>query len=242
MSSPQHEFPNLSELAGRLGRVEHFRGMQPAEVEAVIRAGQIRRAARGETLFLENEPCAGLYVLLAGQVQVCKLSRDGQIAIIAVFDPVIMFNEVAALDGGHNPATAIALADSLLWRMDADPLEEMILRYPRVGLGLLRVLAGRNRHLVEQFEDLSFRSVLARTAKLLLELSDNGARSIDRRKHPNGQLAARIATGPEAFSRSLKVFKGGGDILATANALRIIRPERLAEVAQVGPAEEAAGR
>ncbi len=238
MSSPLPDFPDIRQLAGRLGRVEHFRGMDPAEVEAVIRAGQLRRAARGETLFLENEPCAGLYVLLSGQVQVCKLSRDGQIAIIAVFDPVIMFNEVAALDGSHNPATAITLADSLLWRMDPAPLEAMILRYPRVGLGLLRVLAERNRHLVAQFEDLSFRSVLARTAKLVLELSENGTRPIDRRKYPNGQLAARIATGPEAFSRSLKVFKDGGDILATAHVIRVTRPERLAEVAQVGPVEE----
>jgi CRP-like cAMP-binding protein len=188
-------------------------------------------------VFLENEPSEGLFVLLEGRMQLCKLSPAGQISILAVYEPVRMLNEVSALDQGPNPLTVIALEDSLVWNMSPHGLEALLLRYPVVSLGRLRMLANRNRRLVARFEDLSFRSVLARAAKLLLELSAEGQRAIDRRKHPNYQLAARIATVPEAFSRSLKVFRQAGAIHCSPQQIYIRDGLHLRQVAQVGPHE-----
>ena len=96
-------------------------------------------------------------------------------------------------------------------------------------------LAGRNRRLISHFEDLSFRTVVARAAKLLLELSQAGTQPIDRRKHPNHQLAARIATVPEAFSRALKSFKTTGIVQATTRQILVDQPNRLEEISSSTP-------
>jgi len=165
---------SVSDLAQRLSGVEHFRRIQPAELENIIQMGQIRLYNAGEIIFQEAAPAEGMFVLLTGRIQLCKLSRQGQNAILAIYDPVRMFNEVAALDRGTNPVTAVAAEDSIVWRLSADQLEQLVLRYPQVGLGLLRVLAERNRYLISRFEDVSFRPVMARAAKLLLELSEYG--------------------------------------------------------------------
>jgi CRP-like cAMP-binding protein len=222
---------NVSDLAHRLSSVKHFRRIQPAQLEQIVLMGQVQFCHAGEMIFQEDSLGAGLFVLLSGQVQLCKLSSQGQNAILAVFDPVIMFNEVAALDQEPNPVTAIAIEDSVVWRLDAEYLEHLILQYPHVGYGLLRVLASRNRHLVAQFEDLSFRSVLARAAKLLVELSGGGTKTIDRRRHPVHQMAARIATVPEAFSRTLKIFRTNGDIRCTGSIIEVVNAEHLKELA-----------
>ncbi len=132
-----------------------------------------------------------------------------------------MFNEVAVLDGGANLTTAVAAQDCTLWQIGCDSFQALLARYPMIGLGLLRVLATRNRFLVSQYEDLSFRTVQARAAKLLLELSLGGSQPIDRRKHPNHEMAARIATGPEAFSRALNAFKRNGCITSTRVAITV---------------------
>lgn len=237
MNQPRINF-DVTELVARLAGVEHFRRLSPEQVQAVIALGSIHAFPRDAVIFVENDPGTGLYVLLSGQVHLTKLSADGQIAILAVFDPVIMFNEVSALDRGPAPATAIASEDTVVWRLDPEHLEQMIINYPGIGLGLLRVLASRNRKLVGHFEDLSFRTVLSRAAKLLLELSKNGTKTIDRRKFPNHQMAARIATIPEAFSRSLKVFKTNGDIDCNFHAIQLLKPEHIAMIAQLGPWEE----
>lgn len=226
---------DLRQLAQRLGKVVHFKGLTADELFNVIRSGNIRRYGSQEIIFVEDEPSQGLFVLISGRVQICKLSPQGQVSILGIFEPVIMFNEVSAIDRGPSPATAIALDDCMIWNMSPDELEALILRYPRVGVGILHVLAARNRKLIGQFQDLSFRSVLARTAKLLLEISLNGTIPIDRRLYPNHQLASQIATVPEAFSRSLKVFKEAGDIQTTSKQILILQNKNLSLAAQIGP-------
>lgn len=226
---------DFTQLALRLGTVEHFQDLSPEELVEIVRSGRIQRFSAGQVIFVEEEPSAGLFVLLEGRVQLCVLSPQGQVSILALFEPVIMFNEVPAMDGDVNPATVICLEDSLVWNMSQHDLENMLLRYPRIAIGMLRVLAGRNRRLVRQFQDLSFRSVLARSARLLLELSQDGNHSIDRRKHPNHRLAAQIATVPEAFSRSLRIFRNNGDIQTTDQFIKVLNPHHLLEIGQVGP-------
>jgi len=220
------------DLIAQLQHVEHFKRLPEADIRTIVAAGRVRRFAAGETLFTEGAPCSGMFVLLTGQVHLRKLGPQGQESILAVIEPVIMFNEVAVLDGGANLTTAVAAQDGAVWLIGCDSFQALLARYPMIGLGLLRVLARRNRFLVSQVEDLSFRTVQARAAKLLLDLSHCGAQPIDRRKHPNHELAARIATGPEAFSRALNAFKRTGCITCTRSAIAVHCIEDLAALAE----------
>jgi len=186
----------------------------------------------GEMIFHEGEASAGLWVLLNGLVHLIKTGPQGQEAIMAIIQPVIMFNEVAALDGEPNPAGARAVEDCLLWNVSYDRFQILLENYPIIGLGLLKVLASRNRALVGQYEDLSFKTVLNRAAKLLLELSREGNQPIDRVKFPNTRLAARLATAPEVFSRALKVFKQEGVLEMTSGSITVANPDLLRICAQ----------
>jgi CRP/FNR family transcriptional regulator len=224
--------PDLPDLIIQLQHVEHFKRLPEADVRAIVTAGRVRRFAAGETIFAEGAPCAGMFVLLTGQVHLRKLGPQGQESILAVIEPVIMFNEVAVLDGGANLTTAVAAHDCTVWQIGCDNFQTLLARYPMIGLGLLRILAVRNRLLVSQYEDLSFRTVQGRAAKLLLDLSDCGAHPIDRRKHPNHELAARIATVPEAFSRALNAFKRTGCLTSTRTAIAVHCIEDLAALAE----------
>lgn len=219
-------------LASRLGQVAHFQRLSPAELRAIISCGGIHRVPADQVIYAEGQPSAGMYVLIQGKVQICKLGPQGQLSILNVFEPVIMFNEVAALDNSPNPATAVALADCLLWQVSPENLEAIILRHPQVGLGMLRVLASRSRGLMRAYEDLSFRTVLARCARLLLEISAGGSQAIDRRKHPNARLAGLISTGPEPFSRCLKTFRSTGAISTSANLILVLDPAQLREISE----------
>jgi len=220
-------------LAKRLQRIEHFNNIPLEEVEKIILAGTIKSFKKDQVIFNEEDPSSGMYVLLNGQVQLCKISLQGQISILSVINPVIMFNEVSALDSGPNPITAIATQDSLIWQITSERLQDLIMQYPRIGLGLLRVLANRNRKLVSLFQDLSFRPLLSRTAKLLLEISDQGQQKINRKENPNYHLASRLSTGPEAFSRCLKTFRHQSMILCDTQKIEILDPRGLRHIAMM---------
>ena len=99
----------MDELAARLGRVRHFRGLPEEALQAIVSAGRMRRFAAGTMIFQEGEACAGMFVLFTGRVHLCKQGPRGQQHIMAIIEPVIMFNEVAVLDGGPNPVMALAV-------------------------------------------------------------------------------------------------------------------------------------
>lgn len=224
---------DFDSLLQQIGSVQYFKQLSAPELKQIILTGKVRNFKKDEIIFHEQEPSAGLFVLLSGQVQLCKISLQGQLSILAIIEPVIMINEVSALDGDSNPVTAVASQDSTLWQMPPGALQQIVLNFPSVGLGLLRILAARNRNLVNQFDDLSFRTVLSRTAKLLLELSTREKKPILRKKHPNYQMAAQIATVPEAFSRSLQTLKKQGVIKTSPQTIEIIDLKALIKIAQV---------
>lgn len=225
---------NTDHLIKQMQHVRYFQDLSLKDLQNIIESGQIRRYREDNTIFLEKDDSAGIFVLLSGRVHLCKLSQNGQESIISVIEPVIMFNEVSTLDFGANPVTALAAEDSVVWNACPGSFQQILLQYPDLALGMLRILAARNRILVEHFEDLSFRTVLARSAKLLLQISQGGEIPINRARHSNLEMAARVSTIPEAFSRALGTFKSEGIITATRKQVLIKKADKLRQLAKTG--------
>ena len=165
------------------------------------------------------------------------MGLQGQETIIAVIKPVIMFNEVTAIDKGPNPVTAVAMEDCTTWQLNCDRFHMLMKRYPEVGTGLLGVLANRNRILLAHIDDLISRPIQARVAKSILDLSLWGRSSVNRRQHSNIEIAARVATVHEAVSRSIRSLQDIGAIEYNRDEINVISVEQLAELAQIEPLE-----
>jgi len=223
----------ISSLIDRLKSVKHFSSFTPSQLKTIVTAGTLKKFVAGQTVFSEGSPCAGMFVLLRGRIHLCKLGPQGQMIILSVIEPVIMINEVAVLDGGPNPTTAIAAEDCLTWQIGYQAFQDLLEEMPQVGLSLLKVLARRNRMMISQYEDISFRNVIARTAKLILDLSQGGKWPIDRKKCSIEEMARRIATVPEAISRSLNVIKSRGMIEVSRTEIAVLRAQGLAELAML---------
>jgi len=226
---------DLKSLVDRLSTVGDFQGLPESALEEIVFAGQIRNYDAKAVIFREGEPASGIHVLFRGQVHLCKLGLQGQETIIAIINPVIMFNEVTVIDGKPNPVTAIAVNNCTTWQVPYERYQMLMERYPQVGTGLLQVLAARNRLLLNRYEDLLSRPVLARAAKILLDLSENGEQPIDRYKHPNKNIAALSATVPEAISRSIKTLKEMELIDASRSQIILKSSQGMAEIAQIEP-------
>jgi CRP/FNR family transcriptional regulator len=230
-------------LAERLGNVKHFMKLPLADRLSIILAGHLRLFSPGTIIFAEEEPCAGMYVLLKGHVHICKHGPQGQQSIIADIEPVIMFNEVAILDGGPNPYTAIATENCFAWHITHQAYKGLLLRYAKdqymeVALGLLDIMASRYRQLLDNYADLSFLTVPIRVAKLIYELSEEGQAPIIRHKVSINEMAAHISTVPEAISRSLSILRCQGIIHTSRTQITVLDPDALAKLAQVESKDE----
>lgn len=226
---------NISQIVKRMSYLRHFRDLSLSDIRAIVQAGHVRKVRAGTTIVTEDAENAGLFVLLSGQVHLYKMGPDGQEVLLYVLNPVIMFNEVAVLDGGPNLLTACASKDCVIWNGEYQSLVALSKKFPEVALGFLPILAARHRELIAMITDVCFRSVRARTAKLLLDLSHHGQKDISRQEHTIYKMSTQISTVPEAISRSLGFFRDKGYIVSTRTRITICQPDQLAQLAQVGP-------
>lgn len=224
---------DIPKLVKRMSQLRHFKDLSLGDIRTIIGDGRFKKYLTGNVIILEEQPCSGLFVLLRGMVHLYRMGPDSQEVLVDVVKPITMFNEVAVLDGGSNPLTAIAAQDCVVWNSSYDSLLHLAKRYPQVALGFLPIIAARNRALIAMVTDVCFLSVRARTAKLILDLSDQGRQPIVRRDHPIYQMSAQISTVPEAISRSLGYLRDEGCITTSRTTITVREPERLARVAQV---------
>ncbi len=224
---------SIPSLVKRMSRVRYFRSLTLADITYIVKSGHMRTVQSGTVVVMEETPCAGLFVLLTGQVHLFRLGPDGQEVLIDILDAVTMFNEVSILDGGPNPFTVIAAKVSIIWNADYQTLLGLADRYPQVALGFLPALAARTRVLISMVTDVCFRSVRGRMARLILDLSGYGERPISRQDHSIQKLAAQISTVPEAVSRALSYFRDQGYITTSRSTIKVCDAKGLAEFAQV---------
>lgn len=223
----------LDDLIAGMRLVKQFDNLPTDILVQIVKSGDIQQSKKDEILFHEGHLCSGLFVLIKGQVGLCKIGPEGQMSLLTILDPVIMFNEVAALDGGMNPVSSIALSDVTLWKIGFQKFQNLIRQVPELGLSLLHILARRNRLLISHYDDLSFRTIEARLAKYLIELSDQGKKTIVRKDLPVKVVAARIVTSPEAVSRTLRRFKEASLIECDRQVIAIINLPGLIDLAQI---------
>ncbi len=221
----------IDSLFSGLRKVKQFESLSNEDLNQILNSGQIKKFIPGQVIFVQDEPSAGMFVLIEGKVNLCKLGPLGQQNILATIHPIIMFNEVAVLDCGKNPVTAIAMQETTLWHIDCDTFQILLKRFPEIGLGLLRIMAIRNRRLIQHYEDLSYRNVESRVAKLLLDLSENGSQTIKRKDHSIEEMASLIASVAPVISRTLNGLKQMGFITTTRNTIVLDRPDEIARLA-----------
>ena len=214
-----------------LKSITYFAGLNPDELASVKKHIFEKTAERGEVILLEGESAEALYFVFSGVVKVLKTSAEGKEQILDIVRPGESFNEVAIFDGGLNPASAQAIGPVVLYGIRKSGLEVILQDYPRVALNVIKVLAGRVRHLVSLVEDLSFRRVVSRIAKILLEQAGDGTGP--RPRLTQQEMAAMAGTVREVVGRSLKSLEEEGVIRLDRHRIVIINKEALKEMTEV---------
>lgn len=190
--------------------------LSPDELKYVRSCLVARQFDKGELIMLENEPCRGLYIVRKGRVRVYKTSPDGRVQVLRIVEAGDTFNEVPNFDGGPNPASAETIEPSTVYLLRRSQLLEIVQQYPSVGLKLLGLFAGRLRHLTMLVEDLSFKHVTSRLAKILLEYAtepdEDGGDATLRHRLTQQEIAAMIGTAREMVGRSLKNLEAQGAV------------------------------
>lgn len=205
-----------------LQKIPYFAGLEP-EGNALnkLLASTIEvEFEEKQLLFLEGEPCQGLYFLIEGQVRIFKSGSRGKEQNLHLVGPGTTFNDVPALDGGVNPASAQALEPGSVLIISSSLFRELFETESVIARCVALNYAARLRQMTTLAADISLKHVTARIANILLhqttqssfpgdDLSSEVAAQLTQQ-----QMAAMAGTVREMVGRSLRSMESSGAIEA----------------------------
>jgi CRP/FNR family transcriptional regulator len=209
----------------------YFSGLNPGELESIKKLVFEKTVDRAETVVLEGDAATNLYFVASGVVKVFKTSTEGREQVLSIVRPGESFNDVPIFDGGSNPVSARAMSPVLLYGIKKSDMEAILRDHPRIALNVIKVLASRVRHLVSLVEDLSFRHVIGRVAKILLEHIGGDMEPVPRLTQQ--EMAAMAGTAREVVGRSLKALEEEGAIKLDRHRIVITDKKALRKIMEV---------
>ena len=186
----------------------YFDDLGEGVLKQIAAQTQLREYDRGDILFWEGDPAAGLHLIESGSVKLYRVSPQGRQYIISVMTEGATCNEVPAFDGGTNPVNVEALEASRAWVVDSNLLRDLVKSNPEFALKILNRFGQNLRHMVRKVSEMAFYQVTNRLARLITEMPAE-----ETRPHwTQEQLAARLGTVREVVARSLKELERSGAI------------------------------
>lgn len=222
------------DLTAALAGIKLFEGLPENQLASLASIASFRRCASGQILFEAGQPGTHFYAVASGKVRIYRSSPSGKEMVLHVFGPGEAFAEVPVFEGKTYPASAQALAESVLVSIPRREFVEALRREPELALGVMALLSARLRAFVGQIAQLGLKEVPARLAGYLLLLRASQGRDDLTLELPKGQIAAYLGTIPETFSRALKKLVDQGLIESAGANIRILDAEGLSAVAEAG--------
>ncbi|MFO7996744.1 MAG: Crp/Fnr family transcriptional regulator [Dehalococcoidia bacterium] len=211
-----------------LKSISYFSHLDLTELDSIRNLVFEKTAGRAEIVSLEGESDANLYFVASGAVTVFKTSAEGKEQVLNIVRPGESFNDVPVFDGGPNPAGARAMGPVLLYGIKRNDMQSIIRDYPQIAFNVIKVLARRVRHLVSLVEDLSFKRVISRVARILFEHIEGQMDSAPRLTQQ--EMAAMAGTAREVVGRSLKALEEEGAIRLDRHRIIVTDKEVLQKI------------
>jgi len=214
-----------------LNSIPYFKGLKHDELDIIKNLLFEKRIERGGLILLEGVRTEALYFVFSGAVKTFRTSADGKEQVLNIVRPGESFNDVAVFDNGTNLASAKAMSQVMLYGILKNDLLALCGKYPQIGINSVNVLSSQMRYFVSLIDELSFKPVLARVAKILYEYVGNGSLSGERLTQQD--MAAIAGTVRELVGRSLKTLESSGAIKFDRHRIVITDKDTLKNIAGI---------
>jgi CRP/FNR family transcriptional regulator len=203
--------------------------------QMVFSSGHEHSLAKGETLFHEGDPAESLCVVISGRMKLVRYSPRGKELLLHLVPAGASFAEAALFGAGGYPATAEAVEPSTIWCLPRTQLVNLLRNHPEIGMAMIGSVSAWTRTLAGKLEMLTQRRVEERLALFLMGRA--GRRKVEVGEvielgQPKHLVAAECGTGPEVLSRTFKSLEEDGIIETGTTTVKVLDPERLADLAE----------
>ncbi|MBX3082407.1 MAG: Crp/Fnr family transcriptional regulator [Anaerolineae bacterium] len=193
----------------------------------------VRKYAAGQSIFLEGHRPSGLCMVVGGLVRVYRMMVDGRVHVHNYVRPYAAVNITAALDGRPNPTSAEAVVDTQIGWLPRAALMQLMAEDTDLMQSCVRMLTLQNRQLMERIDDLGFRTVPSRLARLLLHRGGFETEvNIPLDTLSQDEIAQVLGTSREVLGRALRQLYDLGLVRRDGRSYTIVDRDGLEKLAE----------
>lgn len=193
-----------------LSTITIFRDLSQPELMQMDRTLKMSTCHAGKIFYMPDDQAELLFLLKKGRVQLYRMSPAGKKIVVATLGPGAIFGEMALVGQRMHNTFAQALDECTLCVMSRADIERLLQEKPEVAFRLVQALGERVSTLETRLEDIAFKSIPARLADELLQLSAEQGNGNTVRGLTHQDLAERLGTYRETTTQTLNEFKADG--------------------------------
>jgi CRP-like cAMP-binding protein len=220
---------------GMLRASDLFHGLSDEQMADVEKVTVMTTCKRGNLIYGQDDRTETLFLLKKGSVALYRLSPEGKKLTTALIAPGTLFGDMEFTGSTLAGSFAEASEDSILCVMTRHDLEQLISRYPVIGIRLLNVLSRRVRNLEARLEEGLLRDIPARVAAAILRLREEQRSDEVRVTHQ--ELADSLGTYRETVTSTLGDLQNRRFVTLERSRILVNDASALEKIVARGPAQ-----
>lgn len=118
-----------------------FKDMIPAELDIIKKFLKMNEADMGQVIFKQGSAAESMCLVLSGELEVLKATKDGKQVKIATIGDGQSVGEMALVDGMVRSATVRAAMMTTIVILKRSDFDEIMQHYPRIGAKIMKGIA-----------------------------------------------------------------------------------------------------
>ncbi len=212
-----------------------LQGLSEHEVAQVMERGRRRVLYRGATLFTQETPNDGIWIVESGRIRVFYAAPSGREITLAYWYPGNFVGGPDVFGAGLHKWSGMAASNAAVLHLPGRALRQLVTQIPALAVGVIEGLTFKGRCYSTLAQMLGTRSITERLAHLLLHLSDlYGVQEADgiavAASFTHADLAHMVGATRQWVTISLKRL-AAQDVVVTRRAQIVVRrPDVLARM------------
>ncbi|WP_331286504.1 MULTISPECIES: Crp/Fnr family transcriptional regulator [Methylobacteriaceae] len=210
-------------------------GLSEAERNLVMERGRRRVLYRGATLFTQETPNDGIWLIETGRIRVFYAAPTGREITLAYWYPGNFVGGPEVFGSGSHSWSGMAASNSTVMHLPGAALKQLVARIPSLAFGIIDGLTFKGRCYSALAQMLGTRSITDRLAFLLIHLSnlygvEEECGVLIAADFTHADLAHMVGATRQWVTISLKRLSEQGVVTTRRSQILIQRPDILARM------------
>lgn len=227
----------LAEDAPRAGGGQRplLQGLTERELAMVMARGRRRVLYPGTTLFTQETPNDGIWIVETGRIRVFYAAPSGREITLAYWHSGNFVGGPDVFGNGLHKWSGMAASSACVLHLPGRALRQLVTQIPALAIGVIEGLTFKGRCYSTLAQMLGTRSITERLAHLLLHLSDlygvpEADGTVIAASFTHADLAHMVGATRQWVTISLKRLSERGVIAGRRAQIVVLRPEALAQM------------